>query len=257
MASPPVFLAEGSQTAPSPVPAVASLSAMGSGSNRQQSGQKLYCAYGGPSMHPTLAAQDLLEIAPYTACRPAPGDVILCTAPVAHRYVIHRIVAGTPAGFRTRGDNCGNEDPWLLTEREIVGRVVAANRPTGCRPIHGGMPGRFLAAHCHLRRQALVVLTALLRPLFRAIRHGGRKGLPPGCRCQLYRFGNQDRPAYRLMAGPKTIGVYDHAARCWRIRLPYRLFFDASALPPPENHAEPAGLATPAGLADSQASLPS
>lgn len=234
MAHPPVFLAEGG-------PAVATLSAEG-GSGPQTTARKLYCAYGGPSMHPTLAPQDLLEIVPYTdARRPAAGDVILCVAPIAHRYVIHRIIAGTPAGFRTRGDNCGSDDPWLLTGREIVGRVVAAIRPTGGRPIHGGMPGRLLAARCRLRRRALLVLATLLRPLCRAIRQGSRKRLPAGCRCQLYSFGNQDRPAYRLMAGPKTIGVYDHAARRWRLRLPYRLFVDETALPPPTKSADQAG----------------
>jgi len=242
MATSSIFLTEGT-LATSTIMAVDAVSNEGNDNNRKKIAQKLFCAYFGPSMHPTLATQDLLEIAPYTvARRPEPGDVILCTAPIANLYVIHRIIASTPTGFRTRGDNSNSDDPWLLTEREIIGRVVAAYRQTGRRPVHGGTAGRLLAAHCSLRRRSLSVLIVLLRPLSRVIRHGILKARLPlqGCRFQLYSFGNRDRTDYRLMAGRKIIGVFDHTTRRWRIRLPYRLFFDESSLPLPDKIAEQA-----------------
>lgn len=127
---------------------------------------KLYCAYDGSSMHPTLTARDLLEIVPYPgSIRPEPGDVILCSAPVPGRYVVHRITASTPAGFKTRGDNSSSVDPWLLAEKDIIGRVAAVHRHGGSHFIRGGKAGLLQAARCHLRRRSISFLRTLLRPL--------------------------------------------------------------------------------------------
>lgn len=203
----------------------------------KNSGQKFYCTYGGPSMHPTLDAQDLLAIVPYAGRRrPELGDVILCNAPIAHGYVVHRIVARTRAGYKTRGDNCARTDSWLLPEAMIIGRVVAACRQTGQRPIHGGSVGRLRAMLCQLRRQARPALAGLLRPLTRSLCH--LSPLPRDLR--IYSFANRGRTDYRIMTGRKTVGVYDPAAHRWRLTLPYRLFMDETALPLPAHSHDPA-----------------
>lgn len=232
------FLLEGDGRRPQ---AVATADAAGAwhGETGSTPAGKLYCAYSGASMRPTLSGNDLLEVASYgDAEQPRPGDVILFTPRPAYPFVIHRIITVTPTGFLTQGDFCDTADPWLLTGEEIIGRVVAATSHTGRRPIRGGIPGRLHAAYARLRRRLGFWLAKI--PLFILkilMAEAGKLNLNPAAEHgpKIYRFETPQQAVYKLIVGNKIIGSYDHAARRWHIRLPYRLFLNKSSLPLPQH----------------------
>ncbi len=202
-----------------------------------------FCAHDGSSMNPTLCQRDLLEVAPYGPLAPRIGDVVLCLPPGADRAVVHRVTTLSAEGIRTRGDNNGNDDPWLLRPGDIVGRVIAAHRASRRRAIHGGRLGcGWALAVCwvaRLRRRmlpALRPLRALVSPVLSGL--GRMPVLPRAWRPRVVALGPPDRAIYRLMVGTWLAGQFDITSRRWIIRRPFRLWVDPSALPHPLTEVE-------------------
>jgi hypothetical protein len=108
-------------------------------------------AHTGPSMNPTLASSDLLEVRPYKEKPPCRGDVILFMPAgfdqphQPHQPIVHRIVKLAGSGIITRGDNGTADDPWQLKPQEVFGQVIAACRGSKRRQIAGGVAGLLLA----------------------------------------------------------------------------------------------------------------
>ena len=109
-------------------------------------------AHTGPSMNPTLAASDLLEVCPYSGKPPCCGDVILFTPEGFDQPVVHRIVKLSGSGIITRGDNGTADDPWQLKSHEIFGQVIAACRGNNRRRIAGGTMGLVRAIQLRCRK---------------------------------------------------------------------------------------------------------
>ena len=116
-------------------------------------GESFFCALIGPSMNPTLTAQDLLEIKPFHNERPQAGDVILFKSPENEHYVVHRIVTTGVNGIQTGGDNNSHIDPGFLKQDAIYGRVVVAHKGDKHRKIAGGFWGKLTGLSCVVRRQ--------------------------------------------------------------------------------------------------------
>ena len=79
-----------------------------------------YVTTTGNSMEPKLHKGDLVLLRsgpPYKI-----GDLVGYRDARMHRMVLHRIVAGTDAGFTTKGDNNGFRDSTHPTSADIVGR---------------------------------------------------------------------------------------------------------------------------------------
>ncbi len=78
----------------------------------------------GSSMHPTLRAGQILDIAPYEGKEVRRGDVIVFNPPGKDTFVIHRVVSVHGSAIRTKGDNNQEIDPWVLSPEHIVGKVT-------------------------------------------------------------------------------------------------------------------------------------
>ena len=78
----------------------------------------------GPSMEPGLSSGDLVLVSPWGS--PNEGDVIAFRVPSGHQGagtpIIHRVLNQEPTGLTTVGDNNSRPDPWLIQDRDIIGR---------------------------------------------------------------------------------------------------------------------------------------
>lgn len=193
----------------------------------------LHVVYTGPSMNPTLAEPDLLEVRPYGTRPVRRGDVIYFSPPEGEQEVVHRVVRLNAAGVRTRGDNNSADDRYLLPMDDIIGQVVAAQRGSRRRRIAGGQRGVWVARTARLWRVANRGVSRLLRGAYQALSTSGvfRRLLPVGLRPRVFVFQTRQRPILKLLMGGRVIGQYDTRQDQWRIRRPFRLFVDEAALP--------------------------
>ena len=109
--------------------------------NKGIPGSLFFCGHAGPSMNPTLNAQDLLEIRPYYKNKPGTGDVVLYRQPHTDCFIVHRIIHIGSKGIKTRGDNNSNVDSGFLQPGDIYGQVVAAQSGETRRKIANGLKG--------------------------------------------------------------------------------------------------------------------
>ncbi|UCG42940.1 MAG: SynChlorMet cassette protein ScmC [candidate division WOR-3 bacterium] len=195
--------------------------------------------YTGTSMDPSLREPDLLEVKPYSAERVRPGDVVCFKPPGTDRTIVHRVVGVGPDGIRTRGDNkIATDDPWVLRQGDIIGRVVAAQREGRRRAVHGGWKGRrslLVRRGTLLGRGIRRLVGSLPHALYDFVAGLGPfdRLLPSNLRPRLVRFrcyAARRQMSLKLLMGRQTIGRY--VGRCdeWRIRRPFRLFVDEQAL---------------------------
>lgn len=83
----------------------------------------------GTSMVPTLRPGDTVIAEPVEVHSLRRGDLVVWRD--GHRYIVHRLVARSPAGlWYTKGDNLADLDPPVPDEA-IFGRVVAVKREGG------------------------------------------------------------------------------------------------------------------------------
>ena len=191
--------------------------------------------YTGPSMNPTLRQPDLLTVVPYGERPVRVGDVVYFPSPEKDHAVVHRVVAITPQGLRTRGDNNRADDDHLLPPEKVMGQVVAAMDGQGVRPIAGGWRGQLTRYQVRLWRKASLASTRWLHGAYYALADAGlfRRLLPARLRPRLFAFQARQRTILRLLMGRREIGHYDPARKRWHITRPYRLFVNSRHLPEP------------------------
>jgi len=204
----------------------------------------LYMVHTGTDMSPTLHEPDILEVRPYGTVRARKGDVVCFKSPETNTPAVSRIVATCPDGIRTRGDSRRNDDPWVLRQGDIVGRVSGVERDGRHRVVHRGWKGRTALRYSQMCR--------LIRGLAGRIPHvlyGLLSGLGPFnnilprslrprlvCFSMRYRYwkgnisGVYRRTFLRLLMGGRTVGRYDPYRDKWSIRHPFQLFVDEQTL---------------------------
>lgn len=79
------------------------------------------------SMVPTLMAADLVAVESLTTDNIKAGDIVVFTPPGYRYSIVHRIVSIDNGKIRTKGDNVGVVDSWVLTNKNIEGKVVTVN----------------------------------------------------------------------------------------------------------------------------------
>ncbi len=185
-----------------------------------------FAAHKGASMNPTLSEEDILEIRPYGESRVNEGDVIYFTAPGDASLVVHRVIGASGDCISTKGDNCRYKDPWLVSEKDIKGRVTAARRGRRRRKIEGGLPGLIIAHILPLRRSAGKWFSIPLRPLYRLVVRSGllHKLVPGKLRPRAFAFECNGRRYIKLIAGGHVIGWHNDAAQNWKISPFFRPF---------------------------------
>ena len=98
--------------------------------------------YKGPSMNPVLNSPDVLHVVPYGQSRIRRGDVVVFPSPDGDCKVVHRVVSVNGKEIRTKGDNNGHADSWVLKRESIIGRVDWIERGKTKIRIYGGLAGR-------------------------------------------------------------------------------------------------------------------
>jgi len=198
-----------------------------------------FIVYKGSSMNPTLAEPDMLQVLPYEGRGPRVGDVLYYQPPGRHPRTVHRVVAVTPEGLRTRGDNNNANDPYRLQLSDIFGQVVAAHRGSHWRRIPGGPRGRWARHQARLRQRANRLSARWLHGAYYALADSGlfRGLLPARLQPRVVAFQARSKVYLKLMLGRRLIGQYDQRNERWLIRRPCRLFVDEAALPHPPRTA--------------------
>jgi SynChlorMet cassette protein ScmC len=200
-----------------------------------------FAAYVGSSMNPTLREPEIMEIMPYDSRPLSVGDVAFFLPPESDQQVVHRIVRVTPAGISTLGDNCTQEDTFLLQPKSIRGQVVAAWRGQRRRKIAGGLQGRLTSRWLRWRRVLDRGVSPLLHPLYQALSHWGLIAclVPASWRPRVVVFRTQGRDQLQLLLGQLIIGRYDDQRHQWQIQRPFKLFVDGRLLPGQQDKDRP------------------
>ncbi len=122
--------------------------------------------YIGSSMNPTLRPGVRLDVKAYQRQKTRRGDVIVFIPPGRDSKVVHRVISVNSLGVRTRGDNCNQEDDWVLSREHIIGRVVAAQRGKRRWRVFGGPMGQLFAAVLRVIHAIDSRVSCLLRPAY-------------------------------------------------------------------------------------------
>ncbi len=217
--------------------------------------------YTGPSMNPTLRVPDILWVEPYGKRPVRAGDVVCFASPELDTNIVHRVISvrpsspvpgpsspvsglrssvlglPSPVAIRTQGDNNPLADTRVLAPADLLGRVVAAQRGTRLRSIHGGHAGLMVAWSVKLGKAIWGVVAGVASAVYQSLIQGSRFGflLPGGLRPRLVSFKGRDAPIFRVLMGGRTVGHYDYRYHQWHIRRPFRLFVDERTLPDPKS----------------------
>jgi hypothetical protein len=194
---------------------------------------KIFAAYVGSSMNPTLQEPELLEIVPYGSRPIGVGDVVFFRSPETQQQVVHRVVRVIPAGIATRGDNNSLDDHCLLKPKDIIGRVMVAWRGSRSRPIAGGRRGLWISRGLPWKRRLDRGGSYLLHPIYYAFAYRGylARIIPKGLRPKIVVIQNQGQSRPCLFLGKRLVGRYDDRSRQWQIQRPFRLMVDVHKLP--------------------------
>jgi len=117
--------------------------------------------YRGHSMKGTFQPGDVLKVAPLSLSRVRPGDVVVFSRQRgdAQDEIVHRVMRRISGGLVTRGDAVGREDAGVVSDGNLIGRVVRRERNGRVSRVHGGWiglgRGRALHFYWGLRRRAV------------------------------------------------------------------------------------------------------
>jgi signal peptidase I len=187
----------------------------------------------GGSMRPLFHPGDRVNLAPCVVQNTRPGDVIVFNAPGESTRIVHRVVAISAAGVRTRGDANDRDDRWQLSLDEIIGRVLSVERKGKVIPVAGGLVGCLLGASIHAFRKADHLASYILHPCYRNLARSGifRALLPSSCRPRVISIVRDGQQEMHLVMGRRVIGRRPAGGAGWTIRRPFRIFVDESSLP--------------------------
>jgi len=189
--------------------------------------------YIGPSMNPTLQPGDRLHIIPYDGRKIQRGDLVVFIPPGGDFKVIHRAVVVDSQGIRTRGDNCTDVDPWILSPEQVLGRVVCARRRNKRLRVFGGPIGSLFATVIRVIHSIDSSVSDLLRPSYKRLAGVGlfKNSLPGSMEPRVISLSRPAGTELQLIIGRRVIGRWLPGMTRWHIRRPFRLFVDENSLP--------------------------
>ena len=192
-----------------------------------------YINYVGPSMNPLFVDGDGLHIVPYEDRAIRPGDVIVFVPPGGETKIVHRVISADMQGIKTKGDNAGASDPWVLTPDNILGRVTYIQRRNKKRNICDGFMGRVMACAFHWMHRGDAVISFLLHPVYQGLCRSTflRKRLHRLVKPRVLSFRRPEGMEQQLVVGHRLIGRRRPGKGYWEIRRPFRLCVDESLLP--------------------------
>ncbi|MCK4726598.1 MAG: hypothetical protein KAT29_12375, partial [Anaerolineales bacterium] len=134
--------------------------------------------------------------------------------------------------IRTRGDNGSEDDPWLLQDTDIHGRVVTSWRGQNRRINHGGRLSLFKARSIYWVRSLDRSVTRLVRPIYHSLARFDfiRSHIPSRFKPRVIAFHTKERVHLLIMLGNREVGRYHARRKQWEIQRPFQLFVDEFAL---------------------------
>jgi hypothetical protein len=191
----------------------------------------------------TFRPGDYLTVEPASIAAIRPGDVVLYRGrdPAGEpEDVVHRVVAVTPGGLVTRGDNNPQLDNVLVTQDNLVGRVTHVQRAGRTHPVWGGRLGMFRVRARHAWRRVLRLGWRLLRIVgrrpYRWLRESGlarRLWQPEMMRVLVI---TEDGPLVKYVSGRRTVAWWWPEAGRFRCRRPYDLVISRPGRKKPFDH---------------------
>jgi signal peptidase I len=130
--------------------------------------------YRGRSMSGTFHPGDCLIVESTALANIRIGDVIVYRGTNhdgEEDVLVHRIVASTPNGLVTRGDNNPRVDTTLVTAENLLGRVTHVERNGITRPVRGGRLGLLHARLFRFRLSVWKFIKRLGREPYRRLRN--------------------------------------------------------------------------------------
>ncbi len=197
---------------------------------------RLFLAYAGNSMNPTLREPELMEVMPYRGRQIRRGDVICFTRHGEGTSVVHRVIGITEQGIATRGDHNPGADSWRIVEEQVIGRVATVWVGSKRRLVLGGWSGYLLGQTLYGMRWLDRKFSHWLSPLYGWLSETGfvSRLLPKSLRPRAIRFRQGGRERLLLFWGGTLIGQHNGKGSRWIIRRPFRLianerFLEASS----------------------------
>jgi hypothetical protein len=97
-----------------------------------------------------------------------PGDIVIYRGgdrAVAEEAMVHRVIAVTPGGLITRGDNNAHMDEAPVTGDNLIGRVARVERDGKAQRVHGGWWGLLRARIRYTRNRVVpTIRRVIIRP---------------------------------------------------------------------------------------------
>lgn len=181
-------------------------------------------------MRGTLRRGDVLWLEAAAPVAIRPGDVIAFRGEDG-RCLVHRVLACTPAGWRTRGDHNPRPDEAAVRPEALIGRVRSVERRGRVRVLLGGPLGLLWAG---LLRLGWPLARALGGP-YRALRASGwvRQVWRPAL-TQVAVQGAQGLE-YKLLHRGRAVAAWSSEGAPLWYRKPYDLLLATLPSPPPQN----------------------
>jgi hypothetical protein len=186
--------------------------------------------YHGNSMLSIFCPGDYLIIEPANIAAIRPGDVVVFQGldrSGESDDVVHRVVAVTPDGLVTRGDNNPQVDDALVTQDNLLGRVTHVEREGRARPVPGGWGGllraRTLRVWARVRRRGWQLLRLVGRWPYRLLRKSGLTQPVWRPTITRIRIETEHGPLVKHLCGTQTVAWWWPETGRFRCRRPYDL----------------------------------
>jgi len=187
--------------------------------------------YMGLSMFPTFIPGDLLYFKPCAEGEIVRGDVLIFRPSGEEKNIVHRVVSVGP--IRTRGDNNSKTDNFILSESEILGKVISLDRNSKKWKVAGGWMGLIKADSIRFLRKIEKRFQGVFRPVYYWVSRKGlmREYFLKKGKIRLIAFKKPLGTEFLLLIGRCVIARLRPERREWEIRKPFRLFIDVTTLP--------------------------
>ncbi|MDD5698858.1 MAG: S26 family signal peptidase [Victivallaceae bacterium] len=161
------------------------------------------------------------------------GDIIIYSIPgLGEKNIIHRIIRMEEEGYRTRGDNNGSADDYIVKFTMIRGKAMTVRRGTKTLLLAGGFRGRLRHEMLKTRKYGLI---HWYKPLVWLSGMIDKSGVFHIFR-RLIRYGvirvkKGNGFEELLIRRQKLIGKKSVRGGRWKIKFPYKYFIDRKKLP--------------------------
>jgi signal peptidase I len=186
--------------------------------------------YRGRSMLGTFRPGDYLTMQPVPIREIRPGDVVVFRVldeGGEPNDLVHRVMAISPEGLVTQGDNNFHPDRLPVTEKNLLGRVTHAERDGKVRRVHAGRRGwlhaRWLYYKHNWRWFARLVVVRFGRSVYRRVRSSQLVGRIWRPHILQVRVETKSGSLVKFTYRGKTVAWWWVELDCFRCRKPYDL----------------------------------